>query len=79
MMDGAAATDTDTFTVCWSVMVAADVVTVTEAVARGAASPVPLSLMTCGESIALSLMLMEPVRKPVAVGLKTIANWHAAL
>jgi len=34
--------------------------------------PVPLSVATCGEPAALSVMLMEPVLPPVAVGVKVM-------
>ncbi len=34
----------------------------------GALTPVPLRLMTCGEPIASSTKVMEPVRRPRAVG-----------
>ena len=41
--------------------------------------PVPVSVTTCGLPVALSVMVMEPLRVPVAVGVKVTLILHAAL
>jgi hypothetical protein len=43
------------------------------------AVPVPLKLTTWGVLLALSLIVTEPVRRPVVVGVKVTSIVHVAL